>query len=98
MLLTSLVLGCLSCVLPRYQVLSPYNVTSPIHEFLTQETLRKTGDITGTYCGSDMLQFKQGVVWNDDPERYLFDGITGEYSTGGSWLAGFNIFEGDAEK
>ena len=87
----------------RYQIEGPWNKNDPVHETITQETLKKAGLLgaEGSFHDENAWEYIRGVFWNDDPQGQLFDSNkkrTDDYSSGIEWLSLFKKSEKAAVK
>jgi hypothetical protein len=85
----------------------PWNVGEPVHETLTQQSLRAAGliGLGDKYTNEKAWEYVRGAIWNDDPTGQLFDDATifgspttTNYSSGVAFYSEFKSGEKAAEK
>jgi len=80
----------------RFKLEGPWNLFDPVHETLTQMSLRKAGLIkeNETFGDAAAWEYTRGAFWNDDPERLLFGGnARGDFSTGQQYGRRYTDYE-----
>jgi hypothetical protein len=92
-------------VIQRWEIEGPWNVGEPVHESLTQQSLKAAGliGIGDTYTSTEAWEYIRGAIWNDDPEGLLFDDqdwlrrpTTTNYSSGIEFGRNFQSGESEA--
>ncbi|MEZ4733138.1 MAG: hypothetical protein R3E79_39075 [Caldilineaceae bacterium] len=90
----------------RWSLEGPWNIGEPVHESLTQQSLRAAGLIGmgDKYTSREAWEYIRGSIWNDDPNGSLFDDrffgfpTTRKYSSGAKWMVEFHSGKKAAEK